>query len=280
MEIKFEHVDFSYQKVNCSCKEVFNDLNLSFSDGRVYGIVGQNGSGKTTLLELMYSLILPTNGKIKMSNLVVSDKKNVNKVHSKIGFVYQQVSEQLFNNNVYEELLFSLIDHEYHTDNIEKRISDALKMVGLDDSYRNRNISTLSSGEKRKVAIACSIIYNPKVLLLDEPTAGLDFSDKEDLIKLIRLLKNRYDKTIIIASNDIDFLHRIVDNVFVLYNKKVVLSGDKYFVFTKVDELKQYGVKAPSVIEFSNKVLEYKKIKMGYRDDINDLIKDIYRFVK
>lgn len=283
MEIKFEHVDFSYQKVNCTTKEVLNDLNFCFTSGKIHGLVGKSGSGKTTLLELIDSLVIPTKGKIKIGDYTIEAGKkleNVNDLRFHIGFVFQLPEEQFFNSTVYDELAFGLQYYRYRLDDIQKHISDALKMVGLDDTYLQKNPFHLSNGEKRKVAIAASLVCNPKILLLDEPTVGLDGKSKDSLIKLLRVLKNRYHKTIIIASHDTDFLHSIIDDVYVLYDQKIVLSGDKYEVFKNVKDLKKYGVKAPRIIEFSNKVLEKKKIKIGYRDEINDLIKDIYRYVK
>ena len=283
MEVKFEHVDFSYQKVNCTTKNVLHDLNVCFSSGKIHGIVGKSGSGKTTLLEMIDLLILPTNGKIKIGNYMIefgNTFENVNDLRFQIGFVFQLPEEQFFNPTVYDELAFSLQFYRYHLDDIQKRISDALKMVGLNDTYLEKNPFHLSNGEKRKVAIAAALVYNPKILLLDEPTVGLDGKSKDSLLKLLRMLKNRYHKTIIIASHDTDFLHRIVDDVYVLYNQNIVLSGDKYEVFKNSKELKKYGVKSPKIIEFSNKVLEKRKIKIGYRDEMNDLIKDIYRYVK
>lgn len=283
MEIKFEHVDFSYQKVNCTKKDVLNDVNVRFSSGKIHGLVGKSGSGKTTMLELIDSLMLPTKGKIKVGEYTISSKKsetNVNDLRFNIGFVFQLPEEQFFSTTVYEELAFVLYYYGYHLNDIQKRVSDALKMVGLDDSYFSKNPFHLSNGEKRKVAIAAALICNPKVILLDEPTIGLDSKSKESLIKLLRMLKNRYHKTIIIASHDTDFLHRIVDDVHVLYNQNIVLSGNKYDVFKNTKDLKKYGIKVPRIIEFSTKVLEKKNIKIGYRDEINDLIKDIYRYVK
>ena len=283
MEIKFEHVDFNYEKVNCTAKYVLKDLNITFSAGKVHGLVGKSGSGKTTLLELIDSLLIPTKGKIKIGDYKIESGKrceNVNDLRFQVGFVFQSPEEQFFNSTVYEELAFSLFYYKYHLSDIQKRVSDALKMVGLNDSYLKKNPFHLSNGEKRKVAIASSLVCNPKVLLLDEPTVGLDDRSKDSLVKLLRMLKNRYHKTVIIASHDTDFLHRIVDDVYVLYNQNIVLSGDKYEVFKNTKELKKYGVKSPKIIEFSNKVLEKKKVKIGYRDEMNDLIKDIYRYVK
>ena len=283
MEIKFEHVDFVYEKYNCTSKVVFRDLNLTFKPGKVYGIVGKCGCGKTTLLQLINVLSIPTKGKIKIGDyLVLSNRvpENVNELRSQIGFVCQNSFEQFIHQTVYEELLFNLSYHNYNTKNPIKRISDALKMVGLDDSYINRNLVHLSTGEKRRVAIASILIYNPKIILLDGLTVGLNSVDKDSLIKLFKLLKNKYNKTIIIASHDMDFLHRIVDDIYVIDKQNIILSGDKYSVFKKGKELKKIGIKVPRLIGFSNLVLEKKKIKIGYRDDINDLIKDIYRFVK
>jgi len=283
MEIKIKDVDFEYQKVNCTTKSVFNDLNVCFNPNKIHGIIGKSGSGKTTLLELIDLLLIPTKGQIKIGNHTFSScekLENVNDLRFKIGFVFQLPEEQFFNSTVFDELAFSLRYYNYHLNDINKRISDALKMVGLNDEYLQKNPFHLSNGEKRKVAIAASLIYNPKILLLDEPTLGLDGKSKESLVKLLRLLKNRYHKTIIIATHDTDFLHRVVDCVYVLDNHNIVLSGNKYEVFKNVKELKKYGVKSPKIIEFSDKVLQKKQIKIGYRDEINDLIKDIYRYVK
>ncbi len=280
MEIKFNHVNFCYQKINCRCKEVFEDINLDFSSSNIYGIVGQNGSGKTTLLKMIYGTSLPTNGEIKVGDFkILSDEKikNVNELRSNIGVVFQDSEEQFFAKTIYEELAFNIMSYKPRTTDIDKRVIDALKMVGFDSSYLMKNPIHLSKGEMRKLAFADALVHNPKILLLDDPTIGLDARGKDSLIKLLRMLKNRYHKTIIIASNDTDFLHSIVDNVVVLYDKQVVMSGNKYDVFKEVKKLKEYGVTPPKLIQFSHKVLEKKKVKLGYRDEINDLIKDIYR---
>ena len=162
--------------------------------------------------------------------------------------------------------------------NIEKHISDALLMVELNDSYLNRNPFTLSSGEMRKVAIASVLAFNPKIIILDEPTIGLDNKSKNNLIKIIKLLKNRYKKTVIIVSNDTDFLLQVVDHVILLDKGRIIYEGNKYDVFKQ--DLEKYKIKRPKIIEFEQLVLQKKNIKIGYRDDINDLMKDVYRYVK
>ncbi len=282
MEIKLEHVNFSYQKVNCEMKEVFCDLNVSFLSGKVHGIVGKCGSGKTTFLELIDGLLLPNRGKIYVGDFTIDNNKvdNLSDLRSQIGFVFQNPENQFFNATVFDELAFNLKYYGCYLSDIHKRISDSLRMVGLDDTYVGKDPFHLSNSEKCKVAIASALVYNPKILLLDEPTRRLDGKSKESLIKLLRILKNRYHKTILVASHDTDFLHRIVDDVYVLYDGNIVLSGDKYDVFKNTKQLKKYGVKPPKIIEFSDKVLQKKQIKIGYRDEVNDLIKDIYRYVK
>lgn len=281
MEIKFNEVCFSYEKVNYMKKEVLNNINLQLMEGKINGIIGPSGSGKTTMAEIMVSLLLPNSGNVKIGNFVINNKKNnLDKIHFEIGLLFQFPEDQIFNTTVKEELEYSLKIFNYKTKKLDKQVNDALIMVGLDESYLEKNPFKLSNSEKRKIALASILIINPSIIILDEPTIGLDSDSKNNLIKLLRTLKNRYNKTIIIITHDTDMLHKIVDYICVLYDKKIVLSGDKYEVFKQVKLLNKYGIKVPKVIEFSDKVLNKKNIKIGYRDEINDLIKDIYRYVK
>ena len=281
MEVKFNHVFYVYNEKTPLSKMVLGDINTTFKEGKITGIMGKSGSGKTTLIELINALIIPTKGNIQVGSRVISKTrkiKDINNLRYKIGLVFQVPEEQFFCKTVKEEIEFGMKYFKKSVKSIEKHVSDALIMMGLDDSYLNRNPFTLSSGEMRKVAIASVLAFNPKIIILDEPTIGLDNKSKENLIKIIKLLKNRYKKTIIVVSNDTDLLLRISDNVILLDKGKIILEGNKYDVFKQ--DISKYGLKRPKIIEFEQLVLEKKGIKIGYRDDINDLMKDVYRYVK
>lgn len=281
MEVKFNHVFYVYNEKTPLSKMVLGDINATFKEGKITSIMGKSGSGKTTLIELINALIIPTKGNIQVGSRVISKTrkiKNINNLRYKIGLVFQVPEEQFFCKTVKEEIEFGMKYFNKSVKSIQKHISDALIMMGLDDSYLNRNPFTLSSGEMRKVAIASVLAFNPKVIILDEPTIGLDNKSKENLIKIIKLLKNRYKKTIIVVSNDIDLLLKISDHVILLDKGKIVLEGNKYDVFKQ--DIEKYSLKRPKIIEFEQLVLEKKGIKIGYRDDINDLMKDVYRYVK
>ena len=281
MEVKFNNVYYVYNEKTPLSKLVLGDINTTFKEGTINGIIGRSGSGKTTMVELINALILPTKGNVTVGSKVISKTrkiKNINNLRYRIGLVFQFPEEQFFCKTVKEEIEFGMRYFKKTVKSIEKHVSDALLMVGLDDSYLTRNPYTLSSGEMRKVAIASILAFNPKIVILYEPTIGLDNSSKENLIKIIKLLKNRYHKTVIIVSNDTDMLHKISDHIVLLDKGKIVLEGSKYEVFKQ--DIEKYGVKKPKIIEFEELVYKEKNIKIGYRDDINDLMKDVYRYVK
>jgi energy-coupling factor transport system ATP-binding protein len=281
MEIKFNNVSFSYNVKSPLEKEVLKDINIEIENGKITGLIGKSGSGKSTMVQLINALNFPTKGNLEVGTFIIDSKKRkikkVNDLRVNIGLIFQFPEEQFFNMTVFEEISFGMKYFKFKTADIEKRVVNALKMVGLNKDYLYRNPFTLSSGEKRKIAIASILAYNPSIIILDEPTIGLDSISKKKLVELIRTLKNRYKKTIILVSHDVDLIHQISDKIIVLNDGKVVLDGNKYDVFKHEAELKKYGIKLPKAIEFSNLVYKKTGKKIGYRDDINDILKDVYR---
>lgn len=283
MEIKFENICCNYDKKISN--NILNNVNTEFKEGKITGIIGKSGSGKSAVAELSNALLYPNSGTVNIGPYIITkeginNSENINKVRFNVGLVFQFPEEQFFNMTVRDEVAFGMKFFNYRMSEMEKRTIDALKMVGLGEEYLDRNPFTLSNGEKRKVAIASILIFNPKIIILDEPTIGLDYASKKLLLQLIRKLKTRYNKTIVLLSHDIELIHSICEYIYVLNDGSVVLEGDKYTVFKQEEKLREYGLRSPKMIEFSNLVLNKKGIKIGYRDEINDLIKDIYRYVK
>lgn len=273
MEIVFDDIKYAYAD-----NEVIKGISASLKKHKINAIIGPNGSGKTTLIQTINGLIVPNSGEVRIDDFKVkSDLKNYKDLRFNVGLVFQLPEEQIFNLTVEEEIGYALDYYDYRKDEKDKHTLDALKMVGLDNSYLDKNPFDLSQGERRKVAIASVLAFNPKVVIFDEPTIGLDSKSKNNLIKIIRLLKNRFHKTIVIVSHDIDLIHKLADYICIVANGKLVKSGDKYEIFTDNNLLNKYHIKMPKIIAFEKLVLEKKKIKLGYRDDINDLLKDIYR---
>lgn len=280
MEVKLKNITYKYKNAK---KNILSNVSMDIEEGKIIGITGECGSGKTTLLEIINALRTPTEGTVEIGEFIISnenEKLDISKLHFKVGMLYQSPDEQFLSLTVKEVLELPLRFYGYNKTKITSRIEDVLNMVGLNYECLFRNPNSLSNGEKRKLQLALVLLLNPEVLLLDEPVIGLDVEEIKQFLKLIRLLKNRYKKTIIIASNNTELLHKVVDYIYVLHNGKIVLEGNKYDVFKEEALLKKWGVKVPNTIAFSNSVLKSKNIKIGYRDEINDLLKDIYRYVK
>lgn len=282
MEIVFENVSYSYLAGTPLQVDALKDISTTIKSNQINAIIGPSGSGKSTMIEMINGLILPTKGVVHVGKHRLRNNiriVNSNRLRFDIGVIFQNPEEQFFQKTVKKEIEFGMKYFEYKTDQIEKRTIDALKMVGLDKSFLNRDPFKLSGGEKRRVAIATVLAFNPEVIIFDEPTNGLDSTSKDMLIKLIKLLKTKYKKTIIVVSHDVDTLYKFVDNVIILSNGHILSEGNKFEVFKDIDYLTKNGVKVPQIVEFINKVKEKTGKYLGDIDDINDLIKEIYQNV-
>ena len=186
--------------------------------------------------------------------------------------------------------IIGIIDNKKYTDEIclnvklsfletgrsLKKIEEALILAGLNVSVLNKNFFELSSSEQTKLRTAKALL-NKEVHLIN-PTKYLDASSKKNLVKLIKLMKMRYNKSVVITSSDTDFLHQVADYIIIVIDDKTVAEGYKYEIFTNEKLLKKYNIKMPTIIYFSKLVKSKKNINLGYRDDVNDLMKDVYRY--
>lgn len=283
MEIKLKNIEYTKNNHTTISKTIIKNLNVTIKERQITSFVGPNGSGKSTIAKLISLLDLPTKGEIKFQEIYITNKlnkENLKKLRPQIGIVYQNPQNQFFCDTVKKEIEFAINNLNYQTKDKEKRIKDSLKLVGLNPKYIDTNPNNLSKGQQWKLSLAITLSVNPKILILDEPTLELDSNNKKQLIKIIKMMKLRYNKTIIIFSKDTDFVHEISDYVYIFNNGKIILEGDKYEVFTNIQILKQNKLTPPKIIEFVNLVEKQKNVKIGYRDDINDLMKDVYRYVR
>ena len=272
MEIELKNVKYENNK-----EVLLNDINITFSEKEITSIIGPSGAGKTLIGYLLVRLIDPTEGYIMLDGIRNYD---INKYRKDIGYVFQNPEEIFFNKTVYEEISYGIKQLNYKLDKEQQRVKDSLKLVGLKEEILKKNPNDLSSGEKEKVAIACSLIQNPKVLILDEPTIYLDNKGKKDLIKLLKKLNRIYHKTIIIISNDIEFIYSLSNRIILLNKGKIDLNIDNKKLLENCELLKENNMEIPQIIRFIEEVRKRKNIILEPTNDINELIKDIYRHVQ
>lgn len=278
MEVRFSNINFYYDKK--SKEKILDSINLKIKNNTIVGITGKSGSGKTTLVEIMCGLLTPHSGKVTIGDIVVNKKRIFDEaaLKNKIGYVAQNSENQIFNKTVKEELVYPF---KFLKKNIsEQQVLEVLNLVGLSESYLEMNPLLLSTGERRKLAIASTLILDTDIIIFDEPTKGLDSKSVKNFGRLIKNLKNNFGKTIIVISRDVEFIHSVSDQVVIMNEGKILLEGNKYDVFKNIELLNSYNVPIPNTIKFSTIVLKKKNVKIGYRDEINDLLKDIYRYVR
>ena len=251
-----------------SYKDKLKNINYTFEDGKITTVLSTSGSGKSLLSYILVGLIKDIDGEVINSY-----------VGRELGYVFQNPEESFIFSSVKEEISFGLNKYNYKTDILDKRIIDSLKMVGLDDSYLDKNPFDLSSGEKTLLSLAVVLSLNPKLIIIDEPTIYLDNKNIEYLIKLLKRLKNSYHKTIIVFTSDIEFALRLTDNYMILKKGKITSSGNKKELLNNIDKVKSSGIEVPKIVDFINTSNKKKGINLETTFDIKELMRDIYRNV-
>lgn len=249
MSIKIENLTHIYMPKSPFEKVALDKVTLNIEDGQFIALIGHTGSGKSTLIQHLNGLLKPTEGKIYVDNIDITDKKaKLSDIRKKVGLVFQYPEYQLFEETIEKDIEFGPRNLGLDEDEITKRVKKAMEMVGLSyDEYKDKSPFELSGGQKRRVAIAGVIAMEPKVLILDEPTAGLDPRGRDDILAQIKKLHKDYKMTIILVSHSMEDVAKLADRIIVMNSGKPILDGKPGEVFKRVELLEQVGLAVPQV---------------------------------
>ncbi len=235
-----------------------NDVSFSAEDGQFVGIIGHTGSGKSTLLQHLNGLLKPEEGHVIVGDVDITQPGiSMVEIRKRIGLVFQYPEYQLFEETVAKDVAFGPKNLGLSNEEIEERVREALELVGLDyDQVAERSPFELSGGQKRRVAIAGVVAMRPEVLILDEPTAGLDPKAHKDVLKMVDEVHRRTGNITIFVSHNMADIAKMSDKVVVIDNGRLVAEGTPKEVFSKKDELRSVGLELPPVTEFTEKLRE------------------------
>lgn len=256
MSIKIENLSYIYDEGMPFETIAVNNISFDIENGEFVGIIGHTGSGKSTLIQTINGLYKPSKGKIFINDIDLTDKKvKKSDIRKKVGLVFQYPEYQLFEETVYKDIAFGPKNLNLKADEIDIRVRESMKLVGLDFEKLNQvSPFELSGGQKRRVAIAGVLAMNPEVLILDEPTAGLDPKARDEILKQIKLLNKKKKVTVLLISHSMDEVANLVDRLIVLDKGKKVLDGDVRSVFKEYELLTDIGLGVPQVTELINKL--------------------------
>lgn len=246
MSIRLENVNYIYGEGSGQEKWALKNINLAIHDREFIGIVGHTGSGKSTLTQLLNGLEKPSSGTIYYNDEdIQADGYERRKLRQKVGLVFQYPEHQLFEVSVINDVEFGPRNLGLSNLDVEKRSFDALKQVGLSDDLLDVAPFALSGGQKRRVAIAGVLAMQPEVLILDEPTAGLDPAGRTEILELLKKLHEENNITVILVSHSMDDVARYAGRILVMNQGELVLDGEPQKVFRYRDELRKIGLDVP-----------------------------------
>ena len=273
MGIQIKNLYYSYIKG----VDALEDINLSFETGSITALIGETGSGKSTLVQNLNALLIPTQGEVQVDKFTVTNNKRKNKkikqLRKKLALVFQFPEYQLFEETVLRDVAFGVKNFGASQTEANEKAKEALKKVGIDESYYDRSPFELSGGEKRRVAIAGILAIEPEILVLDEPTAGLDAQGVTDIMSLVMDM-HKEGKTIIIVTHDMDIVMKYCQNAVVLHEGQVVYSGKPYDLFNNYDE--EMSIEVPVLYQLCIKLKEKGiPLDLSKINNSDDLIKQV-----
>ena len=266
MQISLKNVSYTYNYKTPYAREVLKDINLNIEEGSYTVIVGKTGSGKSTLIEHINGLLLPTYGEVLVNNVLITNPKNKREkrelaktlkiLRKDVAVLFQFSEQQLFETSVLKDIIFAPLNYGISEERAISKAKELIKLVGLDESYLDKSPFELSGGEMRKVALCGVLAIEPKVLILDEPTVALDYKSREEIMTMVKKLKDELNMTIVLISHNMNYVLEYADKVFVLKNGKINFEGKVEELFVDEKLLKENSLEQPELLKFYNNLQE------------------------
>lgn len=257
MSVIVKNLTYIYDEGMPFASKAIDDISFEIKDNDFVGLIGHTGSGKSTLIQHLNGLLKPSSGQIIVNGFNITDKDlNLTEIRKRVGIVFQYPEYQLFEETVEKDIAFGPGNLGLDEEEISKRVIKSMEAVGLDyETYKDKSPFDLSGGQKRRVAIAGVIAMNPEVLILDEPTAGLDPGGRDEIFNLIKKLHRDNNITIILSSHSMDDMAKLAQTIIVMNHGKIEFMGTPREVFTShAARLREIGLDVPQVLELATKL--------------------------
>ncbi len=257
MSIELRNVSHLYSKNSPFEKIALHNISLKIETGDFVGLIGHTGSGKSTLIQHMNGLLKPSEGQILINDIDITDKDvKMSDIRRMVGLVFQYPEYQLFEETVYKDIAYGPKNIGMTDDEIDKKVHEVIKIVGLKEKVLNKSPFELSGGQKRRVAIAGILAMDPEILILDEPTAGLDPKGRDDILMCLKKLHQEKNITIILVSHSMEDIAKTVKNVIVIADGCVKMQGSVADIYKRGEELTKMGLDIPQVSTVVNRLIE------------------------
>ena len=255
--ISIKNLNYIYQPGMPFEQQALYDINIEIPDGDFAAVIGHTGSGKSTLIQHLNGLVKPTSGSIIVNGMdILAKDTDMKKVRSEVGLVFQYPEYQLFEETVFADIAFGPKNMGLSDDEVKERVYEAIKLVGISADLLTKSPFELSGGQKRRVAIAGVISMRPKVLILDEPTAGLDPHGRDEILtQLLLMHEKRGDMTVIFVSHSMEDVAKLAKHIIVLDHGRVVMDGAVSEIFARGEELSKIGLDVPQITRLTQELI-------------------------